>query len=111
MTTIDQLVSAQQKLTASLVRPDHLSPENREVAPAPEEYDWELPALVALSSEEDFLAVTDDGDVVRVGGNEVNIETRHGSLEAWLKRYTDAALRRADDPEFSCIEDPEAEYD
>lgn len=86
--------------------------KNRDVAKAREQYDWDLPALVAITSDEDFLAVTEGGEVVQICSNEGNIETRHGSLDGWLARYTNAALLKAADPEgYEDDGDPEAEYE
>jgi hypothetical protein len=86
--------------------------KNRDVARAREEYDWDLPKLVAITWEEDFLAVTEHEQVVKICGNEGNIESRHGSLEEWLGRYTSAASLKAADPEgYEDNGDPEAEYD
>lgn len=86
--------------------------KNREVAEARERYDWDLPKLVVISADEDFVAVTEDHRVVGVCSNEGNIETDHGPLEGWISRYTKAALRRAEDPsdEDAYREDPEQEF-
>src|SRR5262249_1295178 len=43
--------------------------KNREIAEAREKYHWELPKLLVISSDEDFRAVTEAGDVVRVCSN------------------------------------------
>ncbi len=85
--------------------------KNRDIASAREEYDWELPKLVVITADEDFLAVTEDEKVVRVCSNEGNIETEHGPLAGWLVRYAAAATKKADgaDPDETS-EDPEATY-
>jgi hypothetical protein len=86
--------------------------KNAEVAKAREEYDWDLPKLVAITSDEDFVAVTEDHRVVRICSNEANIEVDHGPLEGWIARYIKAGLSRAADPddEDAFGEDPEQEF-
>lgn len=85
--------------------------KNKDVASAREEYDWDLPKLVAITSDEDFLAVTEDGNVVRVCSNEGNIEVDHGPLDRWLVRYAHAVEKKADGAESDEVwEDPEAQY-
>jgi hypothetical protein len=84
--------------------------KNRDLAGAREQYEWELPKFVAITSDEDFLAVTEDGRVVRVCSNEGNIEVDHGHLDGWLSRYAAAVLAKADGEEGGYEEDPEAEY-
>lgn len=63
---------------------------NREVLAAREQGAWELPKLVVISGDEDFFAVTEAGDVVRVTFNEGNISRSHGPLDAFLERYMSA---------------------
>ncbi len=88
---------------------------NQETAKARADYDWDLPKLVRIDTHEDFFAVTEDGELVNVCGNEGNIERRHGSLEGWLGRYVASAALMAEDPEAyregDNQEDPEAEYE
>jgi hypothetical protein len=86
--------------------------KNQAVVKAREEYDWNLPKLVAIASDEDFYAVTEDHKVVVICGNEGIIEREHGSLEGWLRRYADAVMQRAKNPDDIDVynEDPEAEH-
>jgi hypothetical protein len=84
---------------------------NREISEARKEYDWDLPKLVALTADEDFHAVTEDGRVVRICNNEGNIETEHGPLAGWLVRYSVAATKKAEGADSDeTSEDPEASY-
>lgn len=82
--------------------------KNRDFARAREEYGWELPKMVAITWDEDFLAVTEKGKVVRVCNNEGNIDNQLGTLESWLAGYTAAVQRYAADPDG--FEDDEEEY-
>lgn len=85
--------------------------KNRDIAKARAEYDWDLPKLVAITSDEDFLAVTEDGKVVAVCNNEGNIDTEHGPLESFLVRYAKAAQRKAEGADADEVsEDPEAQH-
>lgn len=93
--------------------------KNRDIAEARERYEWDLPKLIAITNDEDFLAVTEDGEVVQICGNEGNIDRRHGDFEAWLGRYAEAARTLSEHPNAASPfpkvhgldEDPEAQYD
>lgn len=84
---------------------------NEQFAAARAEYDGDVPKLVAITSDEDFLAVTEDGKVVYFCNNEGLIEREHGPLEGFLSRVASALQKRAkhpdDEPED---EDPEAKF-
>jgi hypothetical protein len=84
--------------------------KNKEVAAAREEYDWDLPPLVAITADEDFLAVTEEGDVVRVSSNEGLVEKTYGTLDEWLDRYCGFVEKKAADPEADLGDDDGGVY-
>ena len=67
----------------------------QELRDAKEEYGWDHPPLIPLTAEEDFLACTEDGEVVRFCGNEGNTDPEDGvsNLEQFFAFLTEEAKR------------------